>query len=178
MEEVWKWIPNYEGTHQASNLGRIRSVDRVVPVKGNKEEFSRRKGRIMKQFTHPYGYKILRLCREGKCTSLKVHRLVLAAFKGYKEDLPYVNHIDGNKSNNNLDNLEWCTASYNQKHAYNLGLRSPIKGEDKKDAKLTLPDIVTIWCYLLEGFELKPIAEYFGVSLSTISHIRTKRNWK
>ena len=126
MKEIWEDIPNYEGLYQASNLGRIRSVDRYkeVIIKNQYGEYKRTKffkSHILKQQTY-MGYKCVQLHINGKYKWEKAHRLVAMAFVPNPENKPQVNHIDGNKSNNNVLNLEWCNQSYNTKHAYKNNL--------------------------------------------------------
>lgn len=116
MEETWKPIEGYEGIYEVSNLGRVRSLDRVVvrphPKTGVPMEY-RHKGRVMKPAAYPNGYLTICLKVEGRKENCLVHRLVAKAFvKGYREDLD-VNHKDCNRQNNRADNLEWCTRSEN-----------------------------------------------------------------
>lgn len=115
MKEVWKNIPEYEGYYQASNMGRIRSIDRVVLDRGFPRKF---KGRILiPDVLSKQGYLRVRLCVNGKVKSLLVHRLVLAAFYGWKE-------LEGNHKNfitndNRLINLEYVTSKENTQHYWN-----------------------------------------------------------
>lgn len=114
---MWKNIPKTEGLYQISNDGLARSVDRVVPnwPKGNRLI----KGRAMKLGEANTGY--LRFSvRGGK--HVFVHRAVAMAFIPNPKNYDTVNHIDGNKLNNNHSNLEWCTKEYNHKHAWSAGL--------------------------------------------------------
>lgn len=118
--EVWKDIPNYEGIYQVSTLGRVRSLTRDV-WHGT---FSyTRKGVIMSTF-NTTDYDSLTLHKDGIRKIYTVHRLVAMTFLPNPDNLPDVNHKDGNKLNNRLDNLEWCTASDNVKHAIRTGLIS------------------------------------------------------
>ena len=102
MEE-WKDIPEYEGLYQASNYGRIRRL------------------RILKGSVIFDGYVIVGLSRESTAKSLKIHRLVAKSFILNPNNKPCINHIDGNKMNNNINNLEWCTYSENMKHSFAMG---------------------------------------------------------
>lgn len=129
MEE-WRDIRGYEGYYQVSNLGRVRSLNRYV--KANKSGGIRLlKGKIMK-LTKIKGrddsdnrYVVVNLRREGEGKVHQVHRLVAEAFIPNPDNSPIPNHIDGNKDNNCVDNLEWCTYSENNKHALDTGLRRP-----------------------------------------------------
>ena len=109
--EVWKDIEGYEGLYQVSNLGNIKSLKRNTAHE-----------RILIPRVGRDGYKYVGLSKNGICKSKKIHRMVAETFLPNINDLPQINHIDGNKLNNKLENLEWCNASYNQKHAYRLGL--------------------------------------------------------
>ena len=98
MEEIWKDIPGYEGIYQASTLGRIKSTKRNI---------------IMKQGVHRDGYYKIKLSNHGKRKWHQAHRLIALTFIDNPNELKCVNHIDENKLNNNISNLEWCTTSYN-----------------------------------------------------------------
>lgn len=110
MEEIWKDIENYEG-YQVSNLGRIRSVDRFIE-RQNKFKV-RLNGKLLKQGLCKNGYYIVNLWKNNKSETLYVHRLVATAFVPNPENLPFVNHKDETKINNDYRNLEWCTMDYN-----------------------------------------------------------------
>ncbi len=97
--EIWKDIPGYEGHYQASSLGEIRSI---------KNECVLLKGDIQKN-----GYRRVYLWKDGKKKNCLVHRLVASAFIENPNEYTDVNHIDEDKSNNNVNNLEWCTHKYN-----------------------------------------------------------------
>ena len=122
MKEVWKWIDGYTNMYQVSNLGRVRSVDRDVYCEVSPNKLQHIFGKVLKQGTNHKGYPIVYLSKDGKQKIITVHRLVAKAFIENPLSLPQVNHKDGCKTNNYVDNLEWCDNSYNQKHAHDTGL--------------------------------------------------------
>lgn len=135
MEEIWKDIPNFEGFYQASNLGKIRSLSRMV--KGHHNSKSSMTGRVLKPKISKWGYRQVTLSVYGKHHFKRVCRLIASTFLENKQNKPCVNHIDGNKINDSIVNLEWNTYSENMKHAsatgllHNVGLR----GKDNKCSK-------------------------------------------
>ncbi len=115
MEEIWKDINGYEGIYQVSNYGRVKSLDRFV--NGSHNNLKPVKGKILKAEKTKWGYLQVSLCRAGlKHQRYKVHRLVADAFIPNPQNLPQVNHKDEDKTNNRLDNLEWCDGFYNQRY--------------------------------------------------------------
>lgn len=106
MEE-WRDIPEYEGLYQVSNLGRIRSL---------KDCHGKNRKLILKERTDKDDYKRVHLFKNGKGKHYGVHRLVAIAFIPNPDNLPEVNHKDENPSNNNVENLEWCTREYNNNY--------------------------------------------------------------
>lgn len=116
--EVWRDIAGYEGLYQASNLGRIRSLDRTIRRNGIDVHW---KGRIL-QPKVPYPYLGVMLSKNGKARSFRVHRLVAMAFVPNPDNLPVVDHIDSDKTNNAASNLRWCTNQQNLAFAKEAGL--------------------------------------------------------
>ena len=113
MKEIWKDVVGFERIYQVSNYGKIKSL-------GNKS--NHKDAIIMKPILNYKGYLQINLRKNGKSYHFVVHRLVAQAFIPNPDNLPQVNHIDGNKQNNNVKNLEWCDNSYNQIHANKMGL--------------------------------------------------------
>lgn len=129
MREEWRPVVGYEESYEVSNFGEVRGVDRWVPsVHG--ERF--KKGVIKSKKTDKDGYFRVYLSKSSKKKQFMVHRLVAEAFLDNLNNDPVVNHIDGDKQNNRADNLEWCTRSYNDLHAFKLGLRVPTCGGTSK----------------------------------------------
>lgn len=125
MEEIWKDIRGYEGLYQVSNLGRIKSLN----YNNTKQE------KILKGSQDKSGYRLAGLCKDGKVSAKRIHRLVAEAFIPKLENKTEVNHIDGNKKNNCINNLEWCDRKENMKHAAKNGLSGFKNGKDNINAK-------------------------------------------
>ena len=125
--ENWLPVPGYEGAYEVSDLGRVRSLDRFVEAmtRWGTSTFRRLRGRELKATDNGNGYLVVHLCdAEGRRTAL-IHRLVAAAFQPEVAGKTFVNHKDGDKSNNALANLEWCTRSENMQHAHDNALLEP-----------------------------------------------------
>ena len=114
--EIWKDIENFEGLYQISNLGRVKSVNRIVHVEDPKKhrEYDKHFPECIKATTlDTKGYVMVTLKKDGKTSRYRIHRLVAKAFIPNTDNLPQINHKDENKENNCVDNLEWCTNIYN-----------------------------------------------------------------
>lgn len=112
-QEIWKDIQGYEGLYQVSNFGNVKSVKRMGTNGGT----------LAKSY-YKIGYEKTLLCKGNKRKTYKTHLLVAQAFIPNPENKPQINHIDGNKQNNCVDNLEWCSAKENMEHAIRTGLRT------------------------------------------------------
>ena len=124
-KEIWKDIPGYEGLYQISNLGRVKSLKRKVYAGRGRMRWE--DGGILSSYrNNGNGYKIVGLNRDNKVKNKYIHRLVAEAFIENSNNYKYVNHKDENKGNNNVDNLEWCTAQYNCRYN-NLNIRNGLK---------------------------------------------------
>jgi len=129
MVEEWKGALGYESTILVSNMGRIKSVRRIISFSDNKPPRII-EGRILKTQTNNRGYQTLRFTHEGRKISKRVHRLVAETFIPNLENKPQVNHKDGVKANNFVGNLEWATNAENQLHAVANGLVTRPLGEN------------------------------------------------
>lgn len=112
--EEWKDIEGYEGLYQVSNLGRVKSLDRIIYRNNGRIQTLRE--RILKPAKISGGYQFVLLSKDGKTKHCLVHRLVASAFIENPNDYTDVNHIDENKINNRVDNLEWCNRKYNMNY--------------------------------------------------------------
>lgn len=126
MEEIWKEIPNYEGYFEVSTLGNFRSKDRIIKYKQSGTR--NYPGKSLKVEVMQDGYSRIVLMKEGVKKRYMCHRLVAETYIPNPDNKPYVNHIDGNRSNNCVENLEWCTQSENERHSVDV-LGKSMKGE-------------------------------------------------
>lgn len=112
---VRKPVKGYEGLYEVDQFGRVFGVDRIKEVNDNGRQYLKPiAGKQMKQSLHTKGYKTVSLTKDGKTKTVFVHRIVAEAFIDNPGNLPFVNHKDEDKTNNFLENLEWCTPSYNR----------------------------------------------------------------
>lgn len=158
MQEIWKRFKDTD--YQVSNLGNVFSVYSGMQLK----PFMNDRYLVVDLFAYTVRQRIA------------VHRMVAIAFIENPDNKEYVNHIDGNKLNNCVDNLEWVTASENSIHAVATGL-SPI-GEAKTLAKLTEKDVLEIQAAFEAGEKDFVLAEKYGVTSGVISSIRLGKTWK
>lgn len=126
-QEQWKPIQEFNGEYEVSNLGRVRSMKRYYGVIG----------RIMPQTIQRKGYYAVTFWMNNKAYCRKVHRLVIEAFTPNPDRLPCINHIDGNKLNNYVSNLEWCTYQANMQHAVRTGLTHPHRWTDEERKQIS-----------------------------------------
>ena len=126
-QEQWKPIQEFNGEYEVSNLGRVRSMKRYYGMVG----------RIMPQTIQRKGYYAVTFHMNNKAYCRKVHRLVIEAFTPNPDSLPCINHIDGNKLNNHVSNLEWCTYQENMQHAVRTGLTHPHQWTDEERKQIS-----------------------------------------
>ena len=175
MKEIWKDIPEYKGWYQVSNHGQVKRIAEWPPF---------RKGRILKP--KPVGrdrrYRNVFLSKKGKVKSFYIHRLVMLSFVGKCPTTHQVNHKDGDKTNNHLDNLEYLTPSQNQKHAMENGLMPGpplLIGEKANRSKLTAEQVLKIReLYVPHKITFAMLSKIYDVSKHSIYMIIHRKSWK
>lgn len=162
--EKWKQIKGYEGLYKVSNTGKIKD----------------RKGNLMKERDNGNGYSYACLWKNGKDKYIGVHRLVAIAFIKNPLNKKCVNHIDANKKNNNVFNLEWCTVQENCKHTIKVGHST--KGIKNPMAKLTEREVAEIrkkyFYFPPNKGNSKQLSKEYRVSQGTIVNIGKNYRWK
>lgn len=166
MEKIWKDVIGYEGFYEVSSIGNIRSVGRTVTRIDGVQYF--KKSKLMSPCLSSCNYLTVTLTDSASQKSVLVHRIVAMAFvDGFDETL-FVNHKDGNKLNNSVENLEWVTRKENVSHACKLGLIP--KDADRKDSKKI------IQCdkkgnFIKEFDSLKQVQRTLGIPVSNLSAV-------
>ena len=167
--EIWREIPGYEGFYSVSNTGKIKSLRTRTNSKA---------GACLKIETIWSGYNRVHLVKGGRSKKFSVHRLVASVFLSEYTELLEVNHIDGDKSNNHVTNLEMCTSSQNKKHAFKIGARTQT-GSRNSMHKLTEDSVREIKLIYAGGdVTQKDIAKQFGVTRASIGCVIQGRSWK
>jgi len=168
MKEIWKKLKGYEDRYLISNHGRIISLFR----KGKKQK------RILKPGFDSYHYPIVTLYGHNKRQTKTIHRLVALTFISNDDLSLTVNHIDGNKQNNKVTNLEWCSSKKNTQHAFKIGLMKNY-GENHSLTNFLNKDILNIKnLYKNNQLSYQKIANIYNVHKTTIARIITNKTWK
>lgn len=154
MEEVWKNVSGYEKTYEVSNMGRVRNKN----------------GKELRLSLTAFGYTKINLSEKGKYKTFRVHRLVAQAFIENPLNKPCINHIDCDRANNNLENLEWATHLENTRYALRLG-RKQYKGKLKRN------DVEFIR-FLKGKIMQKDICEMYNLTSGHVSSILSGRKFK
>ena len=167
-DEEWRDVVGYEGLYMVSNLGNVKSLPKRA---------RHRNERTMKLSIGGGGYLYAHLRKNGKDAQKLVHRLVAEAFIENTEDKPQVNHIDGNRCNNNINNLEWVTCSENQLHAYRVLNRVRSTGGTPRPTKrkLTREQVIEIRA---SNESQSSLARMYGVGQHTIWCILKRKTYK
>lgn len=175
MQEIWKFIEGYNNRYQVSNLGRVKSLkkDDICPNGG---KFVREE-RIMK-FSLTNGYNRVGLLRDGKYRHWFIHRLVAIAFIDNPHNKPFVNHINSIRTDNKVENLEWCTQKENVIHAHKMGRHPKKIGEEHHNSTVTKQQIIEIKKLIKNGIMPTPISKITGINVGMIYNIKAGYSWK
>lgn len=166
MTEIWKNIVGYEGIYEVSNFGRVRTV---------------KNGRMHKERLTFDGYVKATLTVNSKSKDFRVHRLVAQSFIPNPENKETVNHKDGVKTNNYVDNLEWATRSEQVYHSYELGLKIAMSGEKHSNSKLTPEEVREIRKIYVKGdkkFGAMNLGRIYNVGATTIENVVKRKTYK
>lgn len=169
--ETFCSVVGFEGLYEVSNFGRVFSLQktRSNPLTGGVSIFKRKE---LSPVT-VNGYHKVSLCRNGVSRGFLIHRIVAMSMIDNPNSLPYVNHIDGNKANNRISNLEWVTPQENDLHAVSIGLKP--MGEKHYKTKLSDADVIGIRSSDLSD---KKLSDMYAVTQNTINNIRHRVSWK
>jgi hypothetical protein len=167
MKEIWKTIPDFK-FYVISNLGRVK---RVIGPRCRRE-------RMLKPRLINWGYNTVCLRKNGPYYRT-IHQLVMLTFVGTRQRGMQVNHKNGVKTDNRLENLEYCTVSENSRHALITGLRKIARGEDAGRTILTESQVHIIRARVISGESHRRIAKDYGISHTQVGQIarRTSRSW-
>ena len=174
-------IPNYEDNYLIDTFGNIKSLDKKVK---NKNGYRIIKGKMLKPKLDKYGYLKIGLTKNNKQKYYFVHRLVAETFLPNPNNYKIINHIDGNKTNNYVENLEWCTQSHNVKEAYRIGIKKGVsaehKGSKNPKSKLTEKEVLLILDNKNKGINIKNSYMLFEdkISFKGFEQIWYGYNWK
>jgi hypothetical protein len=170
MEEIWKEIIGTNGSYSVSNKGRIRTNEYYVKNRYGERVVS---GRIKKLNNHNQGYLIVSFFRFGK-TKL-VHRIVATHFIPNPNNLEFVNHKNGDKKDNQVENLEWCTRQQNEDHAFSTGLKNSSESANTM-SKLNESQVLEIRAN--NGvLSKKELSDKYGVHIATINRVLNRSIW-
>ena len=172
----WKPIPDTDRLYWVNNYGRVESrrYGKKRILKG---------GKVYKDYKTRYYLRVTITDKEGNRVRYLIHRLVLSLFKGNPENLPQVNHKDGDRTNNRIDNLEWCTQSYNTKHSIHVLGNVPVgnnkaKGDKNPGAKLSWDQVDEIRKQnQLKRKNQSQLAKEYGITRIGINKIVNNKSW-
>lgn len=190
MEEIWRDILGYEGVYQVSNKGRVKRLVTEITMRNQVCSWIHKSPELIfrpNKDSRGYYQVVLGI---GKKRTARVHRLVAEAFLKPPSDnlvkeclkvgsrVVWVNHKDGDCTNNRVENLEWCTPSYNLRDAFQRGAKKASKGVDHINSKLTEEDVLKIYeLSSKRALSQERIANMFGIKQITVSNIKTGRSW-
>lgn len=172
--EIWEDIPNYQNFYQANPCGLIKSLPKSLRVKNG---FRVTKELIIANTNNGNGYLVCSLSKNTKRKSILLHRIIAMTFIPNPNNLPEVNHKDGNKNNNHVDNLEWCARQENIDHSWDKKLTNCI-GEKHHNSKLNNQKVKEIRDkYSLGNYSYSKLAKEYETGLFNIRNIVKRHTW-
>jgi len=174
MSNLEEWREVFKD-YEVSSFGKVRSKKRVVIRSNGRPHLIGE--RILRQAIWN-GYHKVGVTINGKNCTKSVHRLVADAFLEKRIGKNEVNHIDGNKGNNSVSNLEWCNRSENVLHAFKTGLSVSLVGENNSSSKIDSMQALTIKTMHQAGFGSSEISKKYGISLNICKDIKRGKTWK
>lgn len=162
--EIWKSVIGYNGVYQVSNLGRVKKITKNGEI-------------IMKNNLNHIGYNLIRFSRNGIQKGTSVHRLVAIHFLFNLDNKREVNHKNGIKTDNRVENLEWVSSSENTRHAVKMGLHNGRKGESHHNSKISEKD-ATFIKYDSNHLTSNELADKYNIHKTQVNDIRAGRKWK
>lgn len=174
INEFWSPIKGYEGLYEISNWGRIKSLEKIIVYSNGRKYLYEEK--ILK-LNPSNGYRTISLVKDKVKQTHMVHRLVASAFKENPFNKPFVNHEDGDRSNNYYLNLNWSTNSENQLHSYNVLGNKSVRGENNGSSKLNSGDITAIRYLCSTGVSQTLVGNRFGICQEAVRKIINRITW-
>lgn len=176
MKEIWKAVLGYEGLYEVSDIGRVRSVGRLV--NGREGQMLTVKERVLKPDVNQLGYRRVTLSKDGKAKRFAVHRLVALAFIPNPDGLPCISHEDDDPTNNSVGNLRWCTYAYNNnrdRHRQLLSESSKRTARKRKVAQYTIDgELVAVFDSIRDAAAENGVL-HTGIQSCCVGYIRNNR---
>lgn len=174
---IWKPVKGYEDYYEVSDQGEVRTIERYVELPTHRYV---KRQKMLTQFDDGRGYKHVKLYDgKGNPKSFTVHKVVAITFIDNPNNYIEINHIDHNKHNNCVDNLEWITRSENVKHSYKMRDPKTYKGSGNKNSKLTEEQVIQMREEHKTGeFTYKQLADKYSVGTTLVGYIIKNQVWK